>query len=354
MRLRRADCGSPGLSRVRRGRGFAYLDRDGVPVRDPADVERIRSLAIPPAWNDVWICPDAKGHLQATGFDAAGRKQYLYHPAWRDRRDREKFDRMLEFAETLPALRRRIARDLARSGLGRERVLACSVRLLDLGFFRVGGEDYVEANGTYGLATLRKTHVSIGKRPAMTFDFVAKGGIRQRRALSDEATFEVVEALRTRRSGGVELLAYRRGRSWVDVRSGDVNAYLREATGAGFTAKDFRTWNATTLAALSLAVLGNGGARSVTARKRTIAQAVREVARYLGNTPTVCRASYIDPRVFDRFRAGVTIGGMVDRIGEPATDDALRHDIDSAVLDLLQGDLESGAIDRSGGLGLAA
>jgi DNA topoisomerase IB len=354
MRLRRADCGSPGLGRHRRGRGFEYVDPDGATLRDPATVERIRTLAIPPAWTSVWICPDPQGHLQATGFDAAGRKQYLYHPAWRARRDREKFDRMLEFAEALPRVRRRVARDLARSDLGRERVLGCSVRLIDLGFFRIGGEDYADANGTYGLATLRKTHVSLGPRPAMAFDFVAKGRQRQRRVVSDDATYDVVGALRNRRAGGPELLAYRRGRAWVDVRSGDVNEYLREAAGDDFTAKDFRTWNATTLAALSLAVLGNGGTTSATARKRAIAVAVRDVARYLGNTPTVCRNSYIDPRVFDRFRAGVTVGGVVDLIGEPTNDVALRRRLDRAVLDLLQGDFASAAIERSGGLDLAA
>jgi DNA topoisomerase IB len=261
---------------------------------------------------------------------------------------------MLEFAEALPRVRRRVSRDLARSDLGRERVLGCSVRLIDLGFFRIGGEDYADANGTYGLATLRKTHVSLGPRPAMAFDFVAKGRQRQRRVVSDDATYDVVDALRNRRAGGPELLAYRRGRAWVDVRSGDVNEYLRAAAGGDFTAKDFRTWNATTLAALSLAVLGNGATTSATSRKRAIAVAVRDVARYLGNTPTVCRNSYIDPRVFDRFRAGVTVGGVVDLIGEPTNDVALRRRLDRAVLDLLQGDFASAAIERSGGLDLAA
>jgi DNA topoisomerase IB len=321
-------------------------------VTDPETVDRIRALSIPPAWADVWICPDSKGHLQATGFDAAGRKQYLYHPAWRAHRDREKFDRMLEFAEKLPRIRRRISGDLAGDGLGRERVLGCSVRLLDLGFFRIGGEDYVEENGTFGLATLLKQHVAVGRRPALTFDYVAKGGLRQRRILSDEATYDVVKPLRHRRSGGKELLAYRRNGSWVDVSSSDVNAYLRAVAGGDFTAKDFRTWNATTLAALSLAVLGSGGASSATARTRTCSLAVREVARYLGNTPAVCRSSYIDPRVFDRFRAGVTIASVVDRVGERTTDDSVRHDIDRAVLDLLHGDLE--AIDASQLLDFAA
>jgi DNA topoisomerase I len=346
VRFRRADCGSPGLTRRRRGRGFEYLDCCGERVRDEETVERIRSLAIPPAWADVWICPDPRGHLQATGLDAAGRKQYLYHPEWRSRRDREKFDRMLEFAAALPRLRRRVARDLALEGLGRERVLGCSVRLLDLGLFRIGGEGYVEENGSFGLATLRKEHVAIGRRPEMTFDYVAKGGVTQRRTLSDEQAYDVVRPLRRRRTGGEELLAYRDGRAWADVSSADVNAYLREAIGGEFTAKDFRTWNATTLAATALAVLGKGGARSATARKRTVALAVKDVARYLGNTPTVCRNSYIDPRVFDRFRAGVTIGGIVDRLGEPANDDALRHGIDTAVLELLQGDLDGRAIER--------
>jgi DNA topoisomerase IB len=346
MRLRRSDCGAPGLTRRRRGRGFEYLGPDGRAIRDRETAERIRSLAIPPAWADVWICPDARGHLQATGVDAAGRKQYLYHPDWRRRRDREKFDRMLEFAVALPRLRRRVARDLAGDGLGPERVLGCAVRLLDLGLFRIGGEDYVEENGTYGLATLRKDHVSIGARPVLTFDYVAKGGLAQRRSLSDEQAYDVVKALRRRRSGGDELLAYRNGRAWSDVSSGDINTYLREASGGEFTAKDFRTWNATVLAATALAVLGKGRPASATARKRAIGVAVKDVARYLGNTPTVCRNSYIDPRVFDRFHAGVTIGGIVDRLGEPANDDALRRALDTAVLELLQGDLDGDAIER--------
>ena len=353
VRLRRADCGSPGLTRRRRGRGFEYLDADGQRVDDPETVDRVRSLAIPPAWADVWICPDPQGHLQATGLDAAGRKQYLYHPAWRSRRDRQKFDRMLEFAEALPGLRRRLARDLGRDGLGRERVLACSVRLLDLGLFRIGGEDYVEANGTFGLATLRKEHVSIGRRPAMTFEYVAKGGLVHRRLVADEPTYEVVSALRRRRSGGEELLAYRNGRAWRDVTSGDVNAYLRAAARGEFTAKDFRTWNATVLAAVALAVLGKGKRSSATARKRTIGLAVQDVARYLGNTPAVCRSSYIDPRVFDRFGAGITVGGIVDRLGEPA-DDTVRYEIEAAVLDLLLGDLDRTTIERSSDLDLVA
>lgn len=335
MRLRRADCGSAGLTRRRRGRGFEYRDAGGRRVDDRETVERIRSLAIPPAWKEVWICPDSLGHLQATGFDAAGRKQYLYHPAWRSRRERKKFDRMLEFAEALPALRRRLSRDLERQGLGRERVLACAVRLLDLGLFRIGGEDYAEANGTFGLATLRKEHVSVGRRPAMTFEYVAKGGLLQRRLVADGPAYDVVRRLRRRRSGGDELLAYRNGRAWKDVASGDVNAYLREAAGGEFTAKDFRTWNATVLAAVALAVLGRDSRPSATTRKRIVGLAVRDVARYLGNTPAVCRSSYIDPRIFDRFRAGMTVGGIVDHLGESA-DDAARRRIEAAVLDLLR------------------
>ena len=185
-----------------------------------------------------------------------------------------------------------------------------------------------------------------GPRPELTFDYVAKGGLTQRRSITDEQAYDVVKPLRRRRSGGEELLAYRRGRAWADVSSGDVNAYLRAAMEGEFTAKDFRTWNATTLAATALAVLGKGRATSATARTRTIALAVKDVARHLGNTPTVCRNSYIDPRVFDRFRAGVTIGGIVDRLGEPASDDALRHAVDTAVLELLRGDLDSDVIER--------
>jgi DNA topoisomerase I len=345
MRLRRSDCASPGISRHRQGRGFTYRDAEGRPVRDTSTLERIRSLGIPPAWTEVWICQDERGHLQATGLDAAGRKQYLYHPDWRMRRDHLKFDRMLDFAIALPRLRRQVARDIARDDLCRERTLACALRLLDRGFFRIGGEGYADENGTFGLATLRRDHVDLGPAPVLVFDFRAKGGVRRRQQISDGDVYDVLRVLKRRRSGK-ELLAYRKGGTWIDVRSSDINAYLRFAAGGDFSAKDFRTWTATALAAVSLAVLANGRPASVSARGRAVTHAVRDVARYLGNTPAVCRASYIDPRVVDRFHAGVTVGGVLDRVGDWMSDSRAQREIESAVVDLLQGDLDVPALEK--------
>jgi DNA topoisomerase IB len=305
-------------------------------VRQPETLARIRELRIPPAWRDVWICPDPLGHLQATGVDAAGRKQYVYHEQWRNRRDREKFDRMLEFAARLPALRSRVGRDLTGDELGRDRVLACATRLLDRGLFRIGSEGYAEDNGTYGLATLKKHHIRLGPGDLVTFDYASKGGKRRRLSIADSDVLEVVSELQNR-SRGRELLAYRKDGRWVDVRSQDINAYIKDTIGDAHSAKDFRTWNATVLAAISLAV-GAPGARSPTARKRLAVHAVREVAYYLGNTPAVCRTSYIDPRVFDRFDSGMTIRGVLDHLGDDASGrPESQQAIDDALLALLQG-----------------
>jgi DNA topoisomerase-1 len=304
-KLRRSDCSGPGIRRRGRGRGFEYLDDDGNRVEDAATLERVSELAIPPAWRDVWICHDPLGHLQATGVDADGRKQYLYHPRWRERRDQQKFDRMLDFARTLPRMRRRVAADLMRSELDRERVLACALRLLDRGLFRVGSEDYAQENETYGLATRQRRHVAL-ENGEIVFDYTGKGGQRRVQSIADVEVRPVIEKLKRRRSTHPELLAFRNGsRHWSDVRSEDVNEYLKEASRGDFSAKDFRTWHATVLAALSLARIGP--AESKTSRKRAVNDAVKEVAGLLGNTPAVCRRSYVDPRVFDRYRAGSMI-----------------------------------------------
>src|SRR5436190_7575606 len=267
-RLRRIDCSAPGIRRIRRGRGFSYRDYDGEPIEDPATLERIRSLAIPPAWEEVWICSDDRGHLQATGIDAAGRKQYRYHDAWRERRDQLKFDRMLDFAHRLPALRDRLDADLERRGLVRERVLACAVRLLDLGFFRIGSERYAEENETYGLASLRKRHLRFEGGEAV-FDYRAKGGKRHVQSIADPSVLPTLRSLKRRSGGGHALLVHREGRRWVDVSSEAINAYLDEAAGEGFTAKDFRTWNATVLAAIALA-REDGGDTSHAAHRRAV------------------------------------------------------------------------------------
>jgi DNA topoisomerase I len=322
--------------RRRRGRGFEYFDQDGDRIEDTEMLQRIRELVIPPAWENVWICPYPTGHIQAVGTDSAGRRQYVYHQRWRERRDQEKFDDMIRFARALPRVRQTTTKHLAEKKVTRERVLACAVRLLDRGFFRIGTEGYAEQHQTYGLATMQKRHVTLGAGYVLTFDYVAKGGKRRVQSIVDPQVYGLVETLKRRR-GGPELFAYRNGRSWVDVRSDDVNVYIKEVAGEDFSAKDFRTWSATVIAAVALAVSGRA-ATTKTARKRAMARAIKEVAYYLGNTPAVCRASYIDPRVFDRYEDGFTIGGALDRLGDGAVlgQPSFQGAVEEAVLDLLE------------------
>jgi DNA topoisomerase I len=339
------DCSEPGIRRRRQGRGFAYVYGDRRRVDDEETLARIRRLAIPPAWTDVWICPHPGGHLQATGVDARGRKQYLYHAKWRERRDRQKFDDMLAFARALPLMRDAVANALSADGLHRQRVLACSARLLDRGFFRIGGEDYAAENDSYGLATIQKRHVRLLDGDTIQFDYPAKSGQRRVQSIVDPDVYEIVARLKRRRGGGDDLLAYKESRRWRDVRSDDINAYVKEVAGGDFSAKDFRTWNATVLAAVALAVSGPQARGSKTARKRAKTRAIKEVARYLGNTPTVARTSYIDPRIFDRFDAGYTIGGALEQIGADGDIAALHGPVEEAVLDLLEEE-PSDAIER--------
>jgi DNA topoisomerase-1 len=344
-RLRRVDCSQSGIARRRRGKGFEYLDADGQRITEPSVLDRIRELAIPPAWEDVWICPHPMGHIQATGIDAAGRKQYRYHDRWRERRDAEKFESMIRFGRALPKLRRQVAKDLAREGMPPDRVLACAMRLLDRGFFRIGSEDYAEENDTYGIATMHKRHVTVAG-DEVNFDYEAKGGQRRLQTVTDPEVAEVARALKQRRGGGEELLAYKVGQRWVDVKSADINEYVKVVAGEEFSAKDFRTWSGTVLAAVALAVSGPAhGTKS--SRKRAKSRAVKEVARYLGNTPTVARSSYIDPRVFDRFDGGLTIAGVLpDLAGDTAAWPDLQGTIEEAVLDLLAKDRESAAVEK--------
>jgi DNA topoisomerase I len=347
-RLRRSSCAAPGIERRRRGRAFEYRDPAGERIEDPEVLERIGALAIPPAWREVWICMDPLGHLQATGRDVAGRKQYLYHERWRSHRDRLKFDSMLAFGRALPRLRRRVTRELERppararrervsaEELSRARVLACAVRLLDLGFFRIGSEDYAERNESFGLTTMLREHVSIVDGE-LIFDYPAKSGQRRVQAIADAAPLAVVAALKRRRSGS-QLLAYRDGRRWVEIHSDDVNANIKEHAGGDFSAKDFRTWNATVLAAVALAGQADDGAA---ARQRRVSGAVKTVASYLGNTPAVCRASYVDPRVIDRFLAGVTIAPALGALacgGPDLADARVRRRVELAVLELRKSD----------------
>lgn len=358
--MRRSNCAAPGIARRRRGRGSEYRDSGGERIDDPEVLERIDELAIPPAWKEVWICMDPLGHLQATGIDAAGRKQYLYHERWRAHRDRVKFDSMIAFGEALGGLRRRVARELRISGgtavengknaiskrephavalkpsdLTHERVLACAVRLLDVGFFRIGSEDYAERNESYGLTTMLREHVTVGKHD-LVFDFPAKSGQHRVQEITDDDALAVVAALKRRR-GGSQLLAYRTADGWIELHAEEVNAYIKRHTGGAFTAKDFRTWNATVLAAVALAGEVKPNA-SRAARERTVSTAIKTVAAYLGNTPAVCRASYVDPRVIDRFHAGVTIAGALDGIpkdGPDLADARVRRQVEVGVLELL-------------------
>jgi DNA topoisomerase I len=307
MRLRRSDPSKPGFGRRRRGKGFSYVDEYGRPLTDPVAIERITALVIPPAWRDVWISPDPRGHIQATGTDQAGRRQYRYHDVWRAKRDEAKFDHVLDVAERLPRLRKKVAADLQLRGYGRERVLAVAVRLLDEGVFRIGGEQYAteDAAGgaTFGLATVHRDHVSV-RGAVMEFRYPAKGGTEQAQRIIDGPAAKVVKTLVNRDDDGEELLAYRNGQGWRDIRSVDVNEYLRAAAGCDISAKDFRTWHATVLAAVLLADFDRASAH---ARKRAVSSTMREVSEYLGNTPAVARASYVDPRVVDLFHDGVTV-----------------------------------------------
>jgi DNA topoisomerase-1 len=326
---------SPGITRRRRGKGFCYYAPRSALIRNPRLIQRFKKLAIPPAWEDVWICPYPGGHIQATGTDAAGRKQYLYHPRWRERQDAIKFDEMVDFARALPGLREKVDERLTLGDLSKPHVLACAVRLLDRGFFRVGGEDYAVRNETYGLATMRKRHVRL-RGDVLLFDYPSKHGKRRIQAVVDQDVAEIVDRLKRRRGGSDDLLAYKEGRRWHNLTSADINEFLKEMTGEDISAKDFRTWGATVLAAVALAVSGEAPPTK-TGRKRAITRAVKEVAYYLGNTPAVARASYIDPRVFDRFSDGRTIGGAMNLVA--AEDDATAiQPVEDAVLELLTGE----------------
>lgn len=307
-RLRRVSPTSTGWTRRPHGKGFRYLDERGNAL-PAADVERIKALVIPPAWRDVWICPAPNGHLQATGVDAAGRRQYLYHPHWRVLRDKLKFDRVATAALCLPDARAQVSADLARDGMPLERAAATAVRLLDLGYFRIGNDAYADANGSFGLTTLERRHVRRHGR-GLAFQFVGKSGIEHRVLIENEPVIEALQVMRTRR-GGDRLLAYRQGNEWVDLASGTVNAYLSELFGGDFTAKDFRTWHATVIFAATLAAAPLAATK--TARAKVERAAVVDVASYLGNTPTVAKNSYIDPRVIDLYESGATIADVAGR-----------------------------------------
>ena len=296
--LVRSDPHRPGITRQRDGDGFRYDDPAGSAIEGGPGLERIRALAIPPAWTDVWISPDPLGHIQATGVDRRGRTQYRYHEVWREQRDAQKFAHMLRFAAALPALRAATLRDLTRRRLDRDRVAAGAVRLIDLGLFRIGGEKYAELDHHYGATTLQKRHVRVTGRD-VAFDYIAKEGKRRTITVTDPAVRPTVRALARSANGLAALFAWEDRGTWRPLHSHQVSNYIAEHAGAHFTAKEFRTWNATVLMGLLLANAERpGGARGLRA---TITASVRHVADWLGDTPAVARASYIDPRLIRQY-----------------------------------------------------
>jgi DNA topoisomerase I len=298
--LSRSDPRSPGISRVRVAGGFGYRDPAGLEVTDAATLRRIHALVLPPAWRDVWISPDPLGHIQATGVDSRGRTQYRYHELWREQRDAQKFEHMLRFAAALPALRTAVVRDLGRRRLDRDRVAAGAVRLIDLGLFRIGGERYAELDHHYGVATLEKRHVTV-KRDGAVFDYVAKEGKRREITVADRAVLATLRVLASTDNGLDALLCWQDASGWHRLHSHDASAYIAEHADGHFTAKEFRTWNATVLMALNLA--GAGPAASPRAASRAITVGVRAVAQWLGDTPAVARSAYIDPRLISRYES---------------------------------------------------
>ncbi len=344
--LRYATDARPGFSRRRSGRGFNYRDADGRTIRDRETLARIRALAIPPAWTDVWICPWPNGHIQASGRDARGRKQYRYHADWHQRRGTDKFDRMLDFAKALPRIRKRCDEDLATSGLAREKVLAAVVRLLELTLIRVGNDEYARLNRSFGLTTLRDRHARI-EGAGVRFRFRGKSGRTHEVGLRDRRLAGVVR--RCQELPGQELFQFvdEEGEA-RDVASDDVNEYIREASGGDFTAKDFRTWAGTVLAYRALRALQPGvGDREA---KRNVVEAIRQTADQLGNTPAVARGSYVHPAVLEAYLAGSIRGALVEAAEEqevPPTTATPREE--AAVRALLRQRLEDDAArSRSG------
>jgi DNA topoisomerase-1 len=330
MRLRRTSPDQSGWTRRRAGRGFTYLDEQGDPL-PPEDRQRVLDLVIPPAWTDVWITPHENGHLQAVGTDAAGRKQYLYHPDWRERRDAEKFDRMIEFGSSLAKARGTVLEHLGLEGMPLERSLATAVRLLDLGYFRIGNDVYADTNGSFGLTTLERRHVRRDHN-VLVFAFTGKSGVDHRIEVDDARVIEALQVMRRRRSEDPRLLAYKERTRWRAVLAPLVNDYVREVTGLDATAKDFRTWHATVLAAAALARTSEHG-ESAASRKRAISGAMKEVAAFLGNTPALARSSYVDPRTIEAYESGRTIAVAAR---ECPDDDEHRAALERATLKLLR------------------
>jgi DNA topoisomerase I len=338
--LRYSSDAQPGILRRRSGRGFSYVDQDGAVVRDKELLARIKSLAIPPAWTDVWICRWPNGHIQATGRDARGRKQHRYHPRWHEARDESKFDRMVAFAGALPAIRKRTDEDLARPGLPREKVLAAVVRLLELTLIRVGNDEYARLNKSFGLTTLRDRHAQIDGSH-VRFRFRGKSGQQHEVGLRDRRLATLVR--RCQELPGQELFQYIDEAGEVrDIASEDVNDYLREIAGEDFSAKDFRTWAGTVLAYRALRALQP--ADSETGARRNVVAAIRETAGRLGNTPAVARRSYVHPAVLEAYMDGRVGGALVEAAEEQSEPPAeATPEEEDAVVDLLRQRLDADA-----------
>ncbi|KQO03090.1 DNA topoisomerase [Arthrobacter sp. Leaf234] len=321
-RLRRSNTRRPGISRRRHGKGFSYRAPSGELLQNRAELERIKELVIPPAWKDVWIAPYPNGHVQAIGTDDAGRRQYMYHPAWREQKDREKFDRALDFGAKLPSARRAITQHLRSDGVSRERAFAAALRIVDSGALRIGSAQYAETNGSFGVTTLLVEHCTIDGG-LIVFDFPGKSGQHWDTRLEDE---DLAEALRpmVEREEADTVLAYQSENGvWHHVDGSQLNEFLRQVTGGPFTAKDFRTWQATVVAAMALAK-EDLGATTRTARQKAVSATMKAVAEHLGNTPTVARTSYVDPRLVDRFMSGEVIPIGTYSASEKAVQELLR------------------------------
>jgi DNA topoisomerase I len=323
LRLRRSVVTGPGFTRVRRGKGFSYLGLDGGPLTDDAHLVRIKELVIPPAWKKVWISPHHNGHIQAVGTDVAGRRQYLYHRAWQEERAEEKFDRVLEMSRKLPGWRAQIADDLGGRGFTRQRVLALALHLIDLGYFRAGGEQYAEENDSHGLATLLCEHVTV-RKGAVVFDFPAKSGVRRTLEIDDPAVVKSVRSLMRRECPSDRFLVVRGTGGWRDVHADDLNTRFKELLGADYSVKDLRTWHGTVLAATAFVDADPPVSQKVI--KRVESAVMKEVSEGLGNTPAVARSSYVDPRVVRGYEQGVTIAAAAKRaarVEDPAEKQAI-------------------------------
>jgi DNA topoisomerase I len=338
--LRYVSDAQPGLHRRRRGSGFSYVDADGKLVRDKDTLARIKSLVIPPAWSDVWICPNPKGHLQVTGRDARGRKQSRYHPRWREVRDETKYERMTIFGAALPAIRERVEHDLSLPGMPRLKILSAIVRLMEVTLIRVGNEEYARENQSYGLTTMRNKHVEVAGS-TVTFKFQGKSKVRHTVDINDRRLARIIQ--RCQDLPGYELFQYIDGDgNHHTVDSSDVNDYLREMTNEDFTAKDFRTWAGTVLACSMLQEFESF--ESQTQAKKNVVQAIKDVAARLGNTPSVCRKCYVHPAVLDTYFSGAMIKTVKKRVEEETADSAtaLRQE-EVALLNLLQKRLAAAA-----------